>query len=209
MGQLLFRQFQDSQRAELSKEGQRILNDILETCSPDAIKAAIKNDAMREYLDKFLVYLEECRVGSLGKTAQFWLSYMDHVRILLALIHAVKHNDFELYAYCIHAMGPIFFSFNGQNYARYLSYFSMQLCNIETSHPGATELMKQGAISVARSFIPGNRSDVDKTMEETFMRHAKSGGSSGAGITGILTNQKLIKDGSEQHMQDLNLSTPC
>ena len=39
------------------------------------------------------------------------------------------------------------------------------------------------------SFIPGNRADVDKTMEETFMKDSKShGGASGAGITGIQRN---------------------
>lgn len=94
---------------------------------------------------------------------------MDHVQTLLALIHAVKHNDFVLHAHCMFEMSSIFFSFNGHNYARYLTYFVMFLCNIESSHPGATSLLKQGAISIARSFIPGNRADVDKTMEETFM----------------------------------------
>ena len=191
--QLLLKQYQDSQSAGLSHEAQRILTDVIATCSADAVESAWKNDTVREYLDNFLAYREECREGSLGKIAQFWLSYMDHVRMLLALIHAVKHNDFTLYAYCIHAMAPIFFSFNGYNYSRYLSYYSMLLCNIETSHPGATELLKLGAISVARSFIPGNCSDVDKTMEETFMRHAKSRGGSGTGITGILTNQEAYQ----------------
>jgi len=65
------------------------------------------------------------------------------------------------------------------------------MANIEIAHPGATELMKRGAISVAHSFIPGNRCAVDKTMEETFMRHAKSHGGAGgssAGVSGILTN---------------------
>lgn len=78
-----------------------------------------------------------------------------------------------------------FFSFDGQNYARYLSYFSVFLANIDISHPGALTLIKRGAISVARSFIPGNRCDVDKTMEETFMRHAKSRSGAGAGGVGV------------------------
>ena len=69
----------------------------------------------------------------------------------------------------------------------------MFLCNLESSHPGSTSLLKQGAVSVARSFIPGNRADVDKTMEETFMRHAKSKGGSGTGITGILTNPEAYQ----------------
>ncbi len=88
-------------------------------------------------------------------------------------------------------MTPLFFSFDGQNYARYLSFFSVFLANIDNSHPGAASLIKRGAISVARSFIPGNRCAVDKTMEETFMCHAKShagAGTSAAGVSGVLTN---------------------
>uniref|UniRef100_UPI00358FA880 E3 ubiquitin-protein ligase Midline-1-like n=1 Tax=Myxine glutinosa TaxID=7769 RepID=UPI00358FA880 len=81
-------------------------------------------------------------------------------------------------------MTPLFFSFGGQNYARYLSYFSIFLANVDSSHLGALTLIRRGAISVARSFIPGNRCAVDKTMEETFMRHAKSHGGAGAGISG-------------------------
>lgn len=81
---------------------------------------------------------------------------MDHVWLVLTLTHAVKHNDFLLYAHCLHLMSDLFFSFGGQNYARYLTFFSLFIANIEISHPGATELMKRGAISVAHSFIPGN-----------------------------------------------------
>ena len=87
-------------------------------------------------------------------------------------------------------MSDIFVSFDGQSYARYLTFFSIFLANLEETHPGAVELLKRGAMSVARSFIPGNRCAVDKTMEETFMRHAKSrnGSGSGSGITGIAGN---------------------
>ena len=63
------------------------------------------------------------------------------------------------------------------------------LANIDKTHPGAVEMLKQGAFSVACSFIPGNCADVDKTMEETFMKDSKShDGTSGAGITGIQQN---------------------
>ena len=44
------------------------------------------------------------------------------------------------------------------------------------------------AISVARSLIPGNRYAINKKMEETLMKHAKSrigAGGSGAGISSI------------------------
>ena len=88
-------------------------------------------------------------------------------------------------------MVDLFYSFDGHNYSRYLTFFALFLANIDETHPGASELLKAGAISVARSYVPGNRCVVDKTIEETFMKHAKSHGGSGgcgAGLTGILTN---------------------
>jgi hypothetical protein len=41
-------------------------------------------------------------------------------------------------------------------------FFSVFLASIKIFHPGATDLLKRGAISVARSFVPGNRCPVDK-----------------------------------------------
>jgi len=44
------------------------------------------------------------------------------------------------------------------------------------THPGATDLIRKGAIAVTCSLISGSRCAVDKTMEETFMKFAKSSG---------------------------------
>ena len=86
-------------------------------------------------------------------------------------------------------MPDLFFSYGGQNYARYLTFFGSHIANLETSHPGALEQMKLGTFSVARSMVPGNRCAVDKTMEETFMKNAKSKGVSGGyGLSGITNN---------------------
>lgn len=129
--------------------------------------------------------------GKIGKTAQFWLSYVNHVQLVLSLSESVKTHNFHLYVHCMYLMADLFFSYGGHNYARYLTYFAQYITNIEETHPGATELLQRGAIGVARSKIPGNRCDVDKTMEETFMRHSKSrGGSGGVGMTGILTSNE-------------------
>ena len=59
---------------------------------------------------------------------------------------------------------------------RYLVWMEIFLTNLEKTHPGAKELLSKGGIAVARSLVPGALSAVDKTMEETFMRFAKSTG---------------------------------
>ena len=133
----------------------------------------MQNKALANFLEEYFSFRQQVRGGSLGKTAQFWLTYMNHVSLVLFLLFAVKINDYYWYGACLSKMADLFFSFDGQNYARYLCY-SLFLVNIEETHPGATQLLKLGAISIARSFIPANRCAVDKTIEETFMQHAKS-----------------------------------
>jgi len=59
---------------------------------------------------------------------------------------------------------------------RYLTWYEAFLSNLDKSHPGAKELLQKGGFAVARSLIPGTLNPVDKTMEETFMRFAKSQG---------------------------------
>lgn len=93
-------------------------------------------------------------------------------------------------------MAGLFYSFDCQNYARYLTFFSVYLANIEETHPGATELLQLGAICVARSYTPGNQCPVDKTIEETFMKHAKShagAGGRGARVSGLLGNYEAYR----------------
>ena len=96
---------------------------------------------------------------------------MNNVLLALSLLYAVKINDYYLCGVCLSKMVGLFFSFYGQNYARYLCYFSLFLVNIVKTRP---ELLKLDAIRVARLFIPVNRCTVDITIEETFTRHAKS-----------------------------------
>ena len=164
--------------------------------SVDEFKILLENDEVIKRLDRYGDFCDGIRTGELGKTGQFWMKYMDHVSLVLSLMRSVKENDFELYAYCLMQMPDLFFSFGGQNYSRYLTFFSVFIANLDFTHPGAVEELKLGVISVARSFITGNRCSVDKTMEETFMRNAKSkggAGGSGIGMSGLTQNYEVYQ----------------
>ena len=109
-------------------------------------------------------------------------------------LKAVKTNNFCLYRHCLTQMRDLVFGCNGQNYARYLTFFSVYMLNVDENHPGDEEHLKRGAFSVARSFISGNRCDIDKTVQETFMKHAKSrGGGVGVGISGTSNNPEAYQ----------------
>ena len=187
---LLIDEFTESHLfASLSIESRTKIDTLLSQPSSSSLSEVLEDADVTTVIDRYLDF----KRTDLGKTAQLWQSYMVHVQILLALVESVKTNNYVLYAQTISQMSPLFFSFGGQNYARYLTYFSAFLANIDETHPGASDLIKQGAFSVARSFIPGNRCATDKTMEETFMRHAKSHGGAGEGVSGILTNYQAYQ----------------
>lgn len=186
---LLMTKFLDSEENEVvGRVKQQIL--IHKTKPNCDLKSLVADEDVRSLMSKYNQYRREVKGGIIGVTAKLWLLYMDHVWLILSLLHAVKTNNYLEYAYCMTLLPDLFFAFGGQNYARYLTYFGVFLANIDHSHPGALQLIKNGVFSVARSFVPGSRSATDKTIEETFMKHSKSrGGSGGAGMVGILHNQ--------------------
>ena len=169
------------------------MTDLLELPSGATIETAKTDDEISSLVKDYNEFKESVRQGGSGKAAKLWISYMDHVWLILNVTQAVKYNDYSLYCHTLYKMADIFFSFDGQNYARYLTFFAVFLANIEQTHPGARTLLEKGAFSVARSFIPGNRCLVDKTIEETFMKHSKSHGGTGgcgAGLSGLVTDYK-------------------
>ena len=184
----------------------KIIETMIQCPSQHVLNELLEDSTCRKIFSKVESCKENIREGGHGKTAQFWLSYMDQVWRVLNLIRAVKTNDYDLYRRIIIDMPDLFFAYDMQNYARYTAYYSVFLTNIETTHPGASDLLRKGAISVARSLVPGSRCQVDKTMEETFIKHAKShnqaSGGSGAGLFGLEGNynayQRWVRSASER-----------
>ena len=174
-----------------SEESQLVMQDLLEVPSEQVMNSAMSDNEIHTLVNGYSDFKDDVRRGKLGKTAQLWLSYMDDIWLVLRLIQAVKTNNYALYSESLFRISSIFFSFDGHNYSRFLTFFSVFLTNVEETHPGAKHLLEGGAFSVARSLIPGNRCAVDKTIEETFMKHAKSHGGAGgcgAGLTGLVSN---------------------
>ena len=70
---------------------------------------------------------EDCRNsvrnGKLGKTATFWLTYLDFVRMQLVIHTSIQENDFEKRVLGWKYFLPFYFALNYFNYARYGSYY--------------------------------------------------------------------------------------
>jgi len=121
-------------------------------------------------------FLAQVRNGKLGKTAPFWLQYVDCVWQLLRFHRAVKENNLEEYMSSMRSLCSLLFSSDHLNYARYLPLYYYQLTMLLSTHPGAQELLSSKGFSVSRSNVPACRNALDLTIEQTINRSAKSKG---------------------------------
>lgn len=97
---------------------------------------------------------------------------------------AIKTNDLSTYIVSLRDMCGLLFSSNHLHYSRYLPAYYMQLTNLESTHPGASSLLRSNGFSAARSSIPVCRNAMDLTIEQTINRSAKTAG----GIVGFSRN---------------------
>jgi hypothetical protein len=135
--------------------------------------------------DQYEDLKNKVRQGQLGRTAQFWVSYCDCVWTLLRFQLAVKMNDLSLFIRSLREMCGILFSSNHLNYAKYLPLYYTQLMNLDSTHPGASTLLRMNGFTAARSNVPGCRNAMDLTIEQTINRSAKTAG----GIIGFSRNK--------------------
>jgi hypothetical protein len=140
------------------------------------LNSAMVDEDCIELIHKYCDFKQEVRNGKLGKTGQFWMSYIDCVWLLLKFQYAVKENNFVQFVTCLRQMCNLLFSSDRLNYAHYLPYYYVQLRMLILSHPVAEELLNDGGLSVARSSVPACRIPMDMTIEQTINRSAKTSG---------------------------------
>ena len=75
-------------------------------------------------------YRQEVSNGTHGKTAQFFLQYMDRVWLLLRFDEATKSNNFDLHLSSLQQLCPLLYSMDHHNYARYLTYYVFTLVHM-------------------------------------------------------------------------------
>ena len=93
-------------------------------------------------------YPEQARNGSLGKTAQFWILYLNLTRMQHVIHTAVQGNDFDARLAAWGYFLPLYFTFNKTSYVRCGSFYVETLKSIEEKYPGLKEWLKKAGLSV-------------------------------------------------------------
>lgn len=131
--------------------------------------------AFKMYEEEYMKKKMECRHGYHGKTAHFWMTYLDLVERQHTLHFSVNMNDFQLRLHCWREILSLCFSTNKQNYARYGAYYCLQSEKLNETHPGAMEELQDKGFSVCRNSLD-IRQSIDGAGEQTFMKNSKTTG---------------------------------
>ena len=156
------------------KQGVTTLDHLAKNPCKDHLLECLASESWNKSLDRYVKFKETVRRGALSKTAQFCLSYMEKVGLILQFHRATKENCLALHLASLQRMCSMFFSFDHPNYARYSAFYLLNMLNLEKTHPGAEDLLKNNGFSVNRSGVTSSRNAVDITIEQTINRHAKS-----------------------------------
>ena len=112
--------------------------------------------------------------GDYGKTPQYWATYIKAVDLQYTLHLAINMGDYDLRLKCWTGSLPFYFAMNKQNYARFGSFYCLQLMTLDDTHPGTRDELQKG-LSVCRNNT-GIRQSVDAAGEQTFMKNSKTPG---------------------------------
>lgn len=116
MERLLLERFAEEENVTICDPA-ALLN-ITQTCSRQHLKEALSDPSTVALLEKYHAYEEKVLNGHLGKTAAFWMSFINHCHLIFMLLHSVKTNNIQLFHKCNGEMAALFFAFDGQNYSR-------------------------------------------------------------------------------------------
>ena len=94
------------------------------------------------------------------------------MHIVLVNAQSSQDEQIELYAYSLFQLTSLFFSTDHSNYARWMTYYALELANLKEENPELLEVLKDGAFSINRTGRPFSRVGIDMALEQTI--NAKS-----------------------------------
>lgn len=91
---------------------------LVHTCRRESLDIALQDPSTLAILEKYVAYEDKVCAGHLSKTAIFWLSVIDHTRLILMLQYSVKMNNLALFHKCDGDVADLFFAYDGPDYSR-------------------------------------------------------------------------------------------
>ena len=134
----------------------------------DGDKKKFMAEHTNELIKKYKEFAQETRNGNHGKTAQYGMEYVNMLHLYRKFSRSIRTGDLDLYTFYLQRMTALFFTFNHQNYSRWLTMYHDKLLKLKNSHPNIYEEFKNGCFSPKQTSKPFSRIPIDLTLEQTI-----------------------------------------
>ena len=124
--------------------------------------------------NQYQKYVDETFAGKRGKTAQFWMTYCRIIDYFSLIHRSIKTNDIDLFKYALFEICGISFVVNQLNYTRWMTYYALELENMQNEKPEVIDHLKNSAFSENRTGKPFSRVAVDMALEQAIITEAKN-----------------------------------
>ena len=130
---LLYSAFTVLNKVKLIKQNQKPtipdeFNKIV--ADPDSFEKSLIT-SRANLISRYQQFKTDVRNGKLGKTAQFWMMYIDLMELQQMAHTSIQTNDFDMRLYAWENILPYYFALNKVNYARYGTYYVETLKQID------------------------------------------------------------------------------
>lgn len=119
---------------------------------------------LRNLIRKFQDYQEDTQNGAF----EFYTTYIHLIDHYLDLTRSIRTGDFELFKYTLPNISNLFFTFNQQNYSRWLVKYNDNLLKVSETHQGLGESLRKGSFGIKRTNKLFSRQPIDLTLEQTI-----------------------------------------
>ena len=100
----------------------------------EEIEQILESNVFQQWKNRFQEHIADMKQNG-SDIAKFWLTYLELCELLPDLINATRTGNSELYVACIEALLPWTFSYDRQNYARYLVQYLNDMRALPTVMP--------------------------------------------------------------------------
>ncbi|GFT93055.1 uncharacterized protein TNCV_2715651 [Trichonephila clavipes] len=171
---LHFDNFLDNIEYNFLKE--QVIDDLLHyqevINSHSSMPIELPNNVLSRVLSAYQKFVEETSQGEHGKTAQFYLIYIQLVNYYITLSRSIRMGDFEKFKYVIPKINNLFFAVNQPNYARWCVKYLDNLNKVDETHPGLKNDFMNGCFGIKRTDKPFSSTPIDLTLETTINAEA-------------------------------------
>ena len=103
-----------------------------------------------ELTKDYFLYVSATINGEKGKTAEFWMKYVQLIHVYHEYSRSLREGDLHGYISCLPKFTNMFFALNHPNYARWTVKYHNSLLTLEETHPETFREYQVGMFSINR-----------------------------------------------------------